>query len=358
MERPDALTTTDDDLVLPNVTLDENGALIEDNHVEVEDPDGRAPLAPALPGEDEEEAEIEVLLGDDDEEGGRKSAKGDDDEDEFEDVEPDQEFAQTWASQEQQARINQAEARAIMAEAESQAQVAAANRAQVSLGLETVEQRRSLYQEAYNEAVQDEDILRAQQIQQQLASLDQIEQELRHASTQIPDPDQIRQYGQQQAYARMVQRPSGKNVGAGVTTTNKLAERWSSANEWMRSDGNRQANQFVIHQSQQMVQSGWNPDDPGFYAELSKRVKSAYPGLPVKALKAKKGPPKRQARGPVAPGRSRSGTPSRSRPASNSNRYTLSKADVAAMRRMALDPGNAEHRTYFAKSRMESNAGG
>lgn len=264
----------------------------------------------------------------------------------------DSQYQRVMAAEE---RARNAEANALWREAQAQAAVAEQQANTAKVALDTINLR---LDGAYQELARAREVGDASaevQIQRAIQEMAQLKGQIEASRAQIADPRYILQRAQQQAQQVLNRPVEGKRVGAGIQARHPLAERWAGSNGWMKD--NSSANNFVIKQSQAMANDGWDPNSSGFYAELSRRVKVAFPHLKVNALQAtQKGAAGRgTVKSPVAPTSSSSGTrPAGSAAGVGKQRYTLTAQDQAAMRRMNLDPANKKHATHFAKSRMES----
>jgi hypothetical protein len=250
-------------------------------------------------------------------------------------------------------QLRQLNAQRIWEQAQSQAEVAETRIQAARVGLNTLNERMQLAQQAMAQAVEAQDVAAQMQIAQDLQGMQSLKGEIENGLRSTATKDQILAQGRQQAQAALAQsQPRGRVVGAGLESRNPLADRWSASNPWTRT--HKGANAYLIQQSQKMAASGtWDPDSPSFYAELGKRVKLAYPELNVRPIQAAaKAPGRGQMRGPAAPARSAGAGGHQI--VNGKRQYTLTKYDQGAMRRMNLDPGKPEHRKAFARSRMES----
>ncbi len=341
--RPRGSDDDDDDFIvdLEDAAEDDMSTLDDD---EVEDADPPELESSNLPEGVEEE----------DEEPAAKNGKG-------ADVDVDDDDALT------QARIAADEARenavrvqteAIKRDAENQWTLVQSEVSKADMALSTLGIHIENAQAALAQARDTGDTRNEIAIQGKLNDLMGLKTQIEQAKSQAPTKDQIYGRAQQQInqVAAEANKRRGTNVGDGIVAVNPMAERWAKQNTWMKT--NRSANNFVVAQSKGMVREGWDMNTPGFYAELSRRVGRAFPGVKATPLQAKKKAPTRAAQkhsSPVAPGRSSmtSGAPAQ-KPASG-QRYTLNAADQQAMRRMNLDPMNKAHRKEFARSRMETS---
>lgn len=199
------------------------------------------------------------------------------------------------------------------------------------------------------------DIRTELQIQASIDEMRKLKGEIETGLSSLPSREQILSHGRGNAQKVLdTQQASGKSVGSGIVARHPLAERWAGANGWMKV--NKSANNFVIKQSEAMTRDGYDPNSPGFYAELTRRVKNAYPNLKVEALQAQKRAPGKASqmqRSPVAPARSASGQGAVSN-VNGKTRYTLSVSEQRKMQRFNLDPQNPQHRKAWAKSRLDS----
>jgi hypothetical protein len=253
-------------------------------------------------------------------------------------------------------QLRQMNAQRIWEQAQSHAEVAETRIQAARVGLNTLNERMTLAQQAMAQAIEAGDVASQMQIQQDMQQMQSLRSEIENGLRSTATKDQILAAGRQQAQAALAQTaPRGRVVGAGLESRNPLADRWASANPWTRN--NKGANAYLIQQSQKMAASGsWDPDSPSFYVELGKRVKLAYPEINVRPIQAGKPQPGRgQMRGPAAPARSAGAGGQVTVNSAGKRQYTLTKSDQSAMRRFNLDPSKPEHRKAFARSRMESN---
>ena len=201
-----------------------------------------------------------------------------------------------------------------------------------------------------------EDRRAAAQIREGIDEIKSLQRELTAAGSQLGDPEQILAAGRQKAQAALDQAAAtgGKKVGSGIQARHPLAERWAASNAWMRT--NKRANDAVIAFSNAITKEGFDPSSPGFYAELTRRMKMSYPNLQINALQAKRqAPGKSQVRsGVAAPGRSSVGGGVRKN-AAGKTVYTVTAAEQRKMVNHNLDPKNPAHRRAWAESRMESS---
>jgi hypothetical protein len=252
-------------------------------------------------------------------------------------------------------RVRHVEANAIMREAQAHAAVAEQQAHTAKVALDTLALRLDAAYAALTQARDEGDTKTEVEITRAIGEMTQLKAQIEHQRGQIQDPRAIMHHAQQRAHGVMNAPTPGKKVGAGIQARHPLAEQFAASNPWMQS--NKQANQFVISQSVDLTRTGWDPNSPGFYRELQRRVQQAYPNLKVSSLQAPKKAPRAGAvRGGVAPASSSSGIRNTAgRGATTGSRYTLTAADQSAMRRSNLDPRNPTHAKYFAKARIESS---
>jgi len=254
-------------------------------------------------------------------------------------------------------RARTAEANAVYTEARARAAVYSQQRDTAKVALETVGTKLSEAQQQLVYARENGDVNAEIRAQNMIDEIKTLRSQIEHTARNIPDPGQVMQEGEAKARGILAQEAQGKRVGNGIQARHPLAERWATSNKtWMTT--NKRANDFVISQSSVLTRDGWDPNTPGFYSELSRRVQNAFPKLKVGTIQApKKTPGNRTAsRGPVAPTRSSSGGGVSQRQAQNGTKtYTLTVPDQAAMKRANLDPKNPIHRKAFAKARIEGN---
>ncbi len=328
----------DDDLIVDLEEVEDTG--LPDSVEEVEEAASSEPFAETASEDDDglEAAEVDAPIAT----GKKAPAAGieTDDDDPYERI----------AAAENRAR--QSEAGAIMAQAKAHAQVAEQQANTKAVALDSLNSRIDDAYDKLTRAKEAGDTALEVQIEKALREMVGLRQQVE--AQQIPDPRRILAMGEEKARGVLNAPPEGKKVGAGIQARIGIAARWAGENAWMQS--NTKANQFVINQSTRMAEEGWDAKSPAFYAELSKRVKQAFPALQVKALQARKASIKAAVRTPVAPSRSASGAgTSNPNRGANAQRYTLTAADQVAMRRHNLDPANKTHRKYFAKSRLEQS---
>lgn len=270
-----------------------------------------------------------------------------------EDDEPVHEDGETYAQVAQlQEQVRTERANTIWSQAQGQAAIAAKDRDTIKVGLDTLKFRLDVANRDLDAAEADGDSATARRIKEGIDDIKGLKTELEAAMRQLPDPESIIAQGRQAAQKAASEVSQGRKVGNGIQARHPLAERWAAGNGWMKT--NRSANDFLIAQSAKMTSDGWDPNTPGFYAELGKRVQTAYPKLKVSAIQAQQRTPgKGQMRTPVAPGRSSTGgTPVKS--VNGKMHYTLTKVEQAKMSRFNLDPKNPTHQKAWAKTRMNS----
>jgi HAMP domain-containing protein len=247
--------------------------------------------------------------------------------------------------------LRQERANSIWSRAQAEAEVNDTKINAAKVASDTLKFRLDNAYEALNGAAEAGNSAAKLQIERDIRTMEQMRQEIDAGVAQMPTKQQILNKGQADAQQVLSQQPQGKKVGSGIQARHPLAERWAGANGWMRT--NSTANNFVIKQSEAMTRDGYDPNSPGFYAELSKRVRNAYPSLKVEALQAtKRAPGGKNMRSPVAPSRSASGAGTVSR-VNGQTRFTLTSAEQRAMQRFNLDPQNKAHQKAWAKTRME-----
>ena len=248
-------------------------------------------------------------------------------------------------------RAREIEARALLREGEQEAKMLRWQKSQAEISLGMVNDKISEFQRALIIAEDNGDTTAKYELQEKLDSAKSIRAQIEQARATYGDPDQLYRQYQERARGIMDAPPPGTPVGAGITSSNPLAIQWSKVNPWMQS--NKDAAKFVIAQSKAMAAEGWQPDKPGFYAQLTKRVREQFPDLGAKALQAPKG--KAQANGrraPVAPTRP-SSADGRAPQNRNPKTFTLTAEEQRKMRSMKLDPKNKEHQREWALARIE-----
>lgn len=251
-------------------------------------------------------------------------------------------------------RARNAEAHAIWVEAQSQASVLTQQRDSIKVGQDALRLRIDAAEAALDQADEAGDRRAKNEIERDLRTMRELQRELETAGTQLADPQAIIEAGRQKAIQHRDAPAAGKKVGAGIQARHPLAEKWSQSNPWMRV--NREANDSVIRFSNAMTREGFNPNTPGFYAELSRRVQAAHPSIKVASIQAPaRQPGKNQARSPVAPTRSSAASATRQSGAAKS-KYVISAGEQSKMRQYRLDPENKAHQQAWAKVRIKSSA--
>ena len=322
----DRNTEDDDDLIVDMEPYDDAKA----DSLEVEESNGRGLEAPTLPGDEIEEQPARRQQ--------RHVATYDD--------------APEDNSGELERRVRDAEANAISIKADADARVVEQQRASAKMALDTLSTKLDNAYAQLDNAEASGNRQGVRDIKAAIRDMEKFQTEISAMQSNLPDPRAVYEAGQREAHKVRNATPAGKTVGAGITARIPIAEKWASANGWMRSNG--KANDFVIRQSEAMTRDGWEPAASSFYAELARRTKSAFPHLSVSgpATQQQRQGVRPQVRSPVAPARSSSGGPAR--PSVNAERYTLTAADQRAMSMSKLDPTNAKHRKAFARARIDS----
>jgi hypothetical protein len=254
-------------------------------------------------------------------------------------------------------KVREVEANSVMIQARAQAAIADKDRSATKVALDSLDLRMRDARQKLRVARDNGHVDAEEQLTDALEEMKALKGQVEAAMNAIPDPKDIIAHGETRSRQLLSADPgaTGKTVGSGIQAKHPLAERWAGSNGWMKS--NTAANRFVISQSNLMVKNGeWDPNTPGFYAELGRRVQNAFPSIKVGSIQAqKRGPSASGMKTPVAPSRSATATSNASRGAQKS-RYTLTASDQAAMSRAKLDPSNPKHRLAFAQARMESAA--
>jgi hypothetical protein len=270
-------------------------------------------------------------------------------------------YARIAASEE---RERQANARVIYTQAEAEARVVDQQRNSIKVGIDALKVRMDVAEKLLDQAEEAGDRAAVRQVQSDIADMKALRSELEQASHQLADPQAILNEGRNRANAALANQAQGRKVGNGIQARHPLAERWAAANGWMQTNG--AANRDVISFSNALVREGYDPNSPGFYAELGRRVSNVHPRLKVQSLQAqRRGPGKAQMAGPVAGARSStgSGAANRSnggigvaRSANGKTKITISVAEQKKMQTMKLDPKNPVHARKWAEVRRESAA--
>lgn len=189
---------------------------------------------------------------------------------------------------------------------------------------------------------------------QAINDIQNIRSQLEMGLAQTPEPDHIRQQAQARINELANSAPRGTSIAPDLRATNPHAERWATANPWMAKAG--PAQDYVIAISQKMMQKGWDPSRPDFYAELSTRVARKFPDIKV-ASGATPGQQSRQRPSAASPvvGPSRGaagGAPGAAR--TTPNRYRFTAAEARSMANMGFDPTNKQHIQAWANERLKS----
>lgn len=254
-----------------------------------------------------------------------------------------------------------ADANRIMEVAQAQAQAVQVQYDSAKVGIDTLDFRIQTAQEALVQAEENGDTKAKIEIQRAIGKMEQLKGELEAGRNNMASPQQIinRAKAQAESIVQAARSPRGEQINETTRAMNPLAQKWAKDNAWMADPGHKQAHEYVIATSAHLVKQGWQPDDPRFYAELSKRVQGSFPNLKSSAAPAQRQAPKPGMRTPVAPSRSSSGASARpavTRTADGKQQYSWQPGDKAAMARMNLSPSNPKHVSYFVKSRLESAA--
>lgn len=326
----------DDDLIVELDEVEELRGVPPPEDEEIEEPELRTPLVDRLPDAEDFEQDEEPVQ--------TRVARKDDDADD----EPAPDFDESRVIAERQAREVRAES--LWRETQAYAENYRLQRSQADLGLNIVSEKIEGAYQALAVAEDNGDTAAKIAAQRQLDELKTLRGQIEQAKAQVPDPDQFLQQGRARALA-LRDAPSeesqGVAVGANLRARTPLAAEWAKANSsWMKT--NDKANDFVIRQSKALVESGWAPNERGFYTELSRLVQARFPSLKVAKPTAQKGAAVQRRSSPVAPSRPSSGAPSQRQNAS-ATRVRLDASEQAKMKRFNLDPSNADHRKHYAK---------
>ena len=253
-------------------------------------------------------------------------------------------------------RAREIEARALLREGEQEAKMLRWQKSQADISLGMVGEKIESFYQQLAAAKDNGDTATELAIQRQINAAENIRAQIEQAKASYGDPDQLYRQYQEKARGIIEAPPPGTPVGAGITSSNPLAIQWSKVNPWMQS--NKDAAKFVMAQSKAMAAEGWQPDKPGFYAQLTKRVREQFPDLGAKALQAPKGKPQGNARrAPVAPTRP-SAADGRTPQNRNPSKFILTADEQRKMRSMKLDPKNKEHQREWALARLEEKRRG
>ena len=110
----------------------------------------------------------------------------------------------------------------------------------------------------------------------------------------------------------------------------------------------------VIAASKRLAREGVDPSTPEHFAQLTRRMASAFPDLKVKSLDGKAvatGQRQRGGNGQVSPVSSGKATGSGGGQSASKTVVKLSGADFAQMKAMNLDPANKDHLKSWAKAK-------
>lgn len=119
-----------------------------------------------------------------------------------------------------------------------------------------------------------------------------------------------------------------------------LALKWVQKNRaWLDNPSFAGQRAFAIAEDSKLVAEGYDKNSPDYYAELDRRVDTAFPTLRKRA-------PSRGG-SPVAPATSVAAKKA-------GKQITLTRADLANMQRFGLDINNKEHLREFARSKRAS----
>ena len=148
------------------------------------------------------------------------------------------------------------------------------------------------------------------------------------------------------------------------------AKQWIQKNrEWFDDDDYRVERQAALVIDEDLDDEGYDRETPEYFAELSKRLKSKFPGLEVVGAPAKKNGKAngkraqgdegeeedhdfQPSRAPVMSHEDRGTAPPRQR----TKRATLSREQIATMRAMKMDPDNNEDvMTFWEESQALAN---
>lgn len=266
-------------------------------------------------------------------------------------------FSADEREQASERRAREAEAGAIWQVAQAQSENVRGKMAMADQALYSIGQQLNMARQQLAIAEDNGDTNARIAAQEAMEELKKLRDGVEASKSNLPDPNRILEEGRARAIGILEApaSPRGVEVGSGIRALNPIAAEWASQNTWMKT--NAQANKFVIDASSEMVRGGWQPNDRGFYAELSRRVAAQFPGIKVSPPKAQRAAPaQRRNSAPVTPSKPSSapGGNRQQRPSAN-GRYTLSAQDQITMKNMGLDPKNKKHALYFAKERVSSS---
>lgn len=253
--------------------------------------------------------------------------------------------------EEMEGQLRQERANSIWTSAQAQARVVESERNSAQVGLNTLKDRLDMAYSALNQATEAGDSAARMQIERDIRNMEDLRTQIQSGLERLPTRDAVLADGEAKARAALAVTNAGQKVGAGINARNALAARWASSNGWMKT--NARANAEVLRISESMAKSGiWDPESPGFYTELGRRLSLSYPNLKIQDLQAqKRGAGKAQMRTPVAPTRSSSGGAIRQ--SGGKTTYKITQSEQATMKRHRLDPGNPSHQKAWAKVRMQ-----
>lgn len=338
----------DDDFVVDMEENDSDFSLPDDEEIEESKPAPVDPynLADEIEDEEEQERSDKAAAA-----GGQDGdAEGDDEEDEITQA--------RMIAEEATARAVTAQTNSIARDAENRWNLVQSELSKAEISLGSLGMHIENAHAALAQAKDSGDTRAELDLMSRLRELEGLKSQIELAKGQTPTREQI--FAKARADIAKVQadahRSRGRPAGDGVVSINPMADRWAKQNTWMKT--NKDAGRYVVSQSQSLVREGWDQNTPGFYAELSRRVAGAFPGVKATPLiPKKKGPTKsaQKQRSSVSPGGRSSMTSGAPAPKQMSgSRYTITISDQQAMRRMNLDPSNVKHRKEFARSRIET----
>lgn len=127
---------------------------------------------------------------------------------------------------------------------------------------------------------------------------------------------------------------------------NPLALKWAEKNKaWYGRNKFSAETGAVLAIDEQMSQEGWDQNDPEYYREMDRRMDRKFPTLRKKPA-GSNAPHKRSPVAPVNAGRAAATT------VNGKKVVKLTRADLAFMERLGLDPNSKEHRIEFARQRL------
>jgi hypothetical protein len=162
--------------------------------------------------------------------------------------------------------------------------------------------------------------------------------QVRQAKASLPDPEKVTSAAPQPQPNAAAQPAAPAQRPAPAP----LAVKWLGANKvWFNNPKFEAHKDFVLSVDKKLIREGYDPKSTDYYTELDARIDAAFPTLRKSAAVV---------RSPVAP--------AGNAPASNRSRktITLTRADLANMRRFGLDTANKEVLREYARNKRPAAA--